>query len=218
MKTVCFAISLAMLGGGCGAVDNTTTAQRQENRVSPNIVRWPPPPPPVCARDWCIAAGGYCDGIFCVPGCENAPINCSAVGPDITQPGVLPGFVDIHCAGTGNGVYNIYWTAAAGTTTPLGGNIPPDGPWVQYPDYHGSNVVNGTQLNLGLDEYNYNWPRGYYSYCNTADGQKGPYCFVPTYVRICAEPGTAPFTEQDGICPGNGENPPSQCVVVPVTH
>ena len=39
----------------------------------------------------------------------------------------------------------------------------------------------------------------------------------PTYVKVCAQLGHGDLIKQVGICDGNLENPPRQCVVVPVT-
>jgi hypothetical protein len=139
---------------------------------------------------------------FVFAGCETAPSNCAAWAPGPNQ---IAGDVQISCAGYGTGRYTVEFSRAVGA--------PPDTSWFLYPDQktqaedQGGFDKNGQKLDFGLDEDNAGWPHcgappiGDYSNCT----------FRPNWVRICANPGAAPYTHQTGMCDGA-----SRCVTVAV--
>jgi hypothetical protein len=198
MRHVCLVFLVAVFGG-CGAPTTEPAGAESADLIG------------FCNRPACSAAGGTCAGAFCAPGCEQAPINCSAQAPDIAK-GDLPSGVSIYCNAVGNGYYDVYWTQAPPVQVGLG-TVPPDGPWMLYPDDAASADMNGKQLSWGLSEYNYKFP--YNWQCNQ-DGNHHPSCYAPTFVKVCAHPGKNQYTSQQGVCQGNLENPATQCTVFPV--
>jgi hypothetical protein len=197
MKNVYVAMSLFALCGG------TALAQAKPDLVLP-IHRF-------CIESACAAAGGYCDSNgFCEPGCEAPPVACTASAPD---PNISPGWVYVSCAtdgtnGLGNGWYQVYFGPSF------------DGPWTLVPnetsadEFNGTGNWNGRALSWAIDEADIGW--GANQRCPNPN--RDQYCYAPSWVKVCADPGVAPFTKQSGWCQGNLEDPKPQCQYVQVTY
>ena len=246
MKKVLVAIALTAVGVGCGTADGTTGGQvaaddgsgeHTPTQIESNVATAPPTetrsipataPTSAAGKEdfivWhfcdeatCSAAGGYCSDGYCEPGCENSPMSCTANVVDMSG---AAGFVNLSCTGTGNGVYRVYFTAAPATQTGLG-EVYPGGPWALWsdPEYTNSNgdfVINGSPMKFLLDEDN-----AYFPGCLNREGfiqNQGDCQIIATFVEVCAEPGTAPFTSQSGVCGSGGESFYPTCVEVPVTY
>jgi hypothetical protein len=197
-------LSAVVAVGGC-SVAPTADAAREKSSATPSWTF------PVCDQTACSAAGGQCVNHFCVDGCENPPVSCTEKSAGLDPNDHAKGAVDITCAGNGNGFYSVAFTKAEASQGPFG-SAPPavdDKDWVPYPNTNGdpwcNTVFNGRQLFMSCAVDSNDW-------CQYPDCQ-----FIPTYVRVCAEPGTPPFTAQNRICTNaNLENPPQRCVVLAV--
>jgi hypothetical protein len=230
MRKLFLAIALTVVGVGCGANDGGAPESRQsEQAVSATSPSAPSASASTdekadfvirhyCNEASCTAAGGYCNILSeCEPGCENSPMTCTASVPYRIN-GAGP--VDISCTGTGNGVYHVYFTTAQATETGIG-EVYPGGPWtlwwdLEYTNSSGDFVMNGQPLTFTASENNVNFPG-----CLNSEGyiQNPADCvMVATFVEVCAEPGTSPFTEQSGVCGSSGETFNPTCVEVPVTY